>query len=69
MFLKGVYKGVIHIRRIPHPPEISFSASMSDRDLKIAPDTLLWPSLTMAFLNLQDMCLKGAFKEFPTGCD
>ena len=49
MYLKSVYKGVVHIRRVPQPPEISYSASIGARDLKNALATSLWPS---AFINL-----------------
>ena len=58
MYLKSVYKGVVHIRRVPHPPEISFLASIKASDLKFALATSLWPSLKVEFLYLYDMCLK-----------
>ena len=37
MYLKCVYRGVVHTRRVLLPPEISFSASIRARDLKFAP--------------------------------
>ena len=55
-------KGEVAILRLPCPAEISFSGSISARDLKFAPVSSLWTSLTIVFSNLQNICSKWVYR-------
>ena len=55
-------KGVVAILRLPCPAEISFSATISARDLKFAPISSLWTSLGIVLSNLQNMYSKCVYR-------